>query len=542
MDKPPVPDLEQKHFYDLCTGVFRATARNHTRQYIAEVFGTFVGLECPIGSVISMHLPGVFTPMPDKPPERAVRLFMTDSSSPGFAFPDAPFDRFRFTHRGDILGFEEGHFRAFYHYRSKALSVVNMEEHTAVIFFRDAAATDADVCRQMIISTLSILLIQQEILFLPVKKQAETNFLCPLVGSPPGLFPANNEKYILKYGRDFPESWVAVKISPSPAALFFNSVPENPRKIDTLVLDESYLIPQTGPNEILLFRIYNQWLFNLMSCLPFAGPDHVSLLTTLMRTLSSMIRNDEVPTDDAFQPVFTCLGVLPDNPLPVYPSLHLPSLSVIIPAYNAATFLKEAVASVISLQYPDTELIIVDDGSVDWTARLVAELALPCRYLYQENAGAGAARNRGLEVSNGELLLFLDADDLLNPPTFWSLLQWLTDHPEADAVAGFAQKFVTTPRGDRVFTGNPAESFPWYIGTTLFRRRAFSRNGPFDEELRFSEDTDWFKRAMENNSIVLKTCEISLFVRRHEASLTGNITLHDLQLMKMLRKSKERKS
>src|SRR6266513_5232454 len=89
-------------------------------------------------------------------------------------------------------------------------------------------------------------------------------------------------------------------------------------------------------------------------------------------------------------------------------------VSVIIPCYNQAHFLHEAIESVLAQTYSNREIIVVDDGSTDNTAT-VARCHSPPRYIYQENAGPSAARNTGFEQSRGEYLVFLDADDRLLP-------------------------------------------------------------------------------------------------------------------------------
>jgi glycosyltransferase involved in cell wall biosynthesis len=103
-------------------------------------------------------------------------------------------------------------------------------------------------------------------------------------------------------------------------------------------------------------------------------------------------------------------GILTNNP-------HAPTdlVSVIMPAYNAAAFISDAIASVVAQTYPAWELIIVDDGSTDDTARIVRKFAAEdkrIRYVYQDNAGQGSARNTGMKTAGGTYVAFLDADDL----------------------------------------------------------------------------------------------------------------------------------
>ncbi len=88
-------------------------------------------------------------------------------------------------------------------------------------------------------------------------------------------------------------------------------------------------------------------------------------------------------------------------------------VSVIIPTYNRAHFLADAVESVLCQEYPDLEIIIVDDGSTDTTKALLARrYGKKIRYIYQENQGFAVARNKGVEVAAGEYIAFLDSDDI----------------------------------------------------------------------------------------------------------------------------------
>jgi len=119
------------------------------------------------------------------------------------------------------------------------------------------------------------------------------------------------------------------------------------------------------------------------------------------------------------------------------------SLSVIIPAYNAANTIRETIESVASQPFPETivvEVLVADDGSTDDTRRLVELMALVEKRVHirllpaARNAGPGAARNRGLAASASDYVIFLDADDLLAEGLIWVCLQTLSEHPELAAV------------------------------------------------------------------------------------------------------------
>jgi glycosyltransferase involved in cell wall biosynthesis len=113
---------------------------------------------------------------------------------------------------------------------------------------------------------------------------------------------------------------------------------------------------------------------------------------------------------------------------------EIPLVSVIIPSYNHAHLVGEAIKSVLEQDYQHYEIILVDDGSTDNTCEVVAQFGFKVRYIYQPNQGLSAARNSGLYAARGELVGFLDADDLYEPNFISTLISILEANPQADAV------------------------------------------------------------------------------------------------------------
>src|ERR671912_965329 len=109
-------------------------------------------------------------------------------------------------------------------------------------------------------------------------------------------------------------------------------------------------------------------------------------------------------------------------------------VSVVIPCYNQAHFLGEAIESVLSQTYPHFEIVVVDDGSTDNTQEVAARYP-GVRYIRQENQGLAGARNAGIRRSNGSYLVFLDADDRLLPEALEVGLEHLNAHPECAFVS-----------------------------------------------------------------------------------------------------------
>ena len=115
----------------------------------------------------------------------------------------------------------------------------------------------------------------------------------------------------------------------------------------------------------------------------------------------------------------------------------MPRVSIIMPAYNAAEFLAASVSSVISQTFKDWELLIVNDGSTDATAEIAGEFAdsdSRIRVIYQENAGVSSARNKGISLSVGDFIAFLDADDAFCPDFLADMLA-AVDENDADCAA-----------------------------------------------------------------------------------------------------------
>lgn len=170
-------------------------------------------------------------------------------------------------------------------------------------------------------------------------------------------------------------------------------------------------------------------------------------------------------------------------------------VSVVVPAFNAGRYLPEAIDSVRAQTVTTWDLIVVDDGSTDDTAAVVQPYLSEIRYQRQENAGSGAARNLGVEATDGEFLAFLDADDRFLPHKLEQQLAAFSADTDLDMVLGRVTEFLTDPGDVRETVTDRDARLP---GTMLVRRSAFERVGPWSEESRV-EALDWFARADECN-------------------------------------------
>jgi glycosyltransferase involved in cell wall biosynthesis len=113
----------------------------------------------------------------------------------------------------------------------------------------------------------------------------------------------------------------------------------------------------------------------------------------------------------------------------------VPLVSVIIPCYNQAHYLVDAIESALAQTHPRVQIVVVDDGSVDNTAEVALHYPDVC-FVRQPNQGLGNARNAGFRSSSGEYVAFLDADDRLRPTAAETHLQCFAEHPEAAFVVG----------------------------------------------------------------------------------------------------------
>ena len=220
-------------------------------------------------------------------------------------------------------------------------------------------------------------------------------------------------------------------------------------------------------------------------------------------------------------------------------------MSICIPSYNAGKYIEETIDSILNQDYPNIEIIIVDDGSTDETQFVIGKNKDPrIKSFFQENKGAAAARNNAFRKSRGTYIKFMDADDLLNPACISFQINKIIHHPGCIASAKWG-RFYLADQSD--FTLSPEKvwkdlpGIDWLVnslidtganmmqpGIFLLPRQIVETAGPWNESLSLIDDFEYMVRVISNSKIVL-FCEDAILMYRSglQNSLSGkNSAIH----------------
>lgn len=238
-----------------------------------------------------------------------------------------------------------------------------------------------------------------------------------------------------------------------------------------------------------------------------------------------------------------------------------PLISIIVPAYNAESHIKEAIESVLNQTYENLEIIVVDDGSSDKTSEIIKSIQDPrVVYFYQGNQGQSAARNTGIKATKGKYVAFLDSDDLFLPEKLEEQIGFLESHPDCEVCYCKIYHFYNKET-EKLFY-NPIESHSGFIFDKLLernfinplsvvlRKEILTKYGGFKNDWRrCDEQYLWLKLAFHQ----VKFCyldKVLAYYRIHQKSLSGQAqylketaekTLELLDLVKSWLKPEERK-
>ena len=204
--------------------------------------------------------------------------------------------------------------------------------------------------------------------------------------------------------------------------------------------------------------------------------------------------------------------------------------SVIIPVYNRANTICDAINSVLAQSYSNYEIILVDDGSTDNLKEVIFQYGDNITYVYQNNSGASAARNNGIRRANGEFIAFLDSDDAWLPSKLEKQLAYLDmveglgligtgyfncDENLCTPVIPVKLKMAKTER-EEILIRNI-----WPTPSVIVRRSCFETVGMFNENMRFAEDWEMWIRIAQ--AFPVATLEEPLVcIRNHTYGLAGS--------------------
>jgi glycosyltransferase involved in cell wall biosynthesis len=219
-------------------------------------------------------------------------------------------------------------------------------------------------------------------------------------------------------------------------------------------------------------------------------------------------------------------------------------VSVVIPAYNVGPHIAEAIDSVLAQDYSPFEVIVVDDGSSDDTAEVVAMRYPQVTLIRKPNGGAATARNAGIRAARGEFIAFLDADDIWLPGKLGAQVDHFASHPEismvctafaqwlSDANGVFPDPLAVIPDPGSAVTGAIdrelsgwiyhkllLRNFVWTT-TVMMRRSLIDRIGLYDESYRLGQDYDYFLRAARETQVHRLSRAYALY-RQHPGSATA---------------------
>ena len=221
-------------------------------------------------------------------------------------------------------------------------------------------------------------------------------------------------------------------------------------------------------------------------------------------------------------------------------------VTVIIPAYNCAEYIGEAIDSVLQQKDVSTEILVIDDGSTDGTRAALADYADQIRYEYQENQGVSTARNRGIKLATGEYIVFLDADDVFLPGKLSKQVRCFERHPQLGMVHSGWQ--IVNQENVLIHEARPWEEAhkldlkgwlfwkPVFPGALMFRRSWLEKVGGFDANFSQAEDVDLVLRLSQAGCKAKWIRESTVLYRQHGSNSSGNAVAQARGIHEVLQK------
>ena len=197
-------------------------------------------------------------------------------------------------------------------------------------------------------------------------------------------------------------------------------------------------------------------------------------------------------------------------------------VSVVVAVRDGEPYIEEAIDSILAQTRPPGQVIVVDDGSRDGTSARIEGYGDSVTLIRREPRGVGAAVNTGLDAAHGDLISFLDADDLWTPRKLEIQCEALAADPGIDMVFGHVEQFVSPDLTDAErarLRATPAAQPAKLKGTMLIRRDTIDRVGRFPTEWKVAEFIGWYGRAQEQGLSERMLDEVVLRRRLHRSNL-----------------------
>ncbi len=516
-----------------------------------------------------------------------------DSVSTKTSMVSPPWKRDRYTYRGEIWGYNSSRIKTAFHWIEFSLNMLNLESNTGLFWVENTQSlpfwVNASPLRTLLHwwmeenecqlihaaavgtksgavlvtgeggigkSTTALSCLKSGFFYLG------DDFIVAQLKPEPYVYSLyNTAKLNADHVRNFPEFSRFVSnaeaLNDEKAVMFLH--PGFCEQLTTAMPLRAILVPRlTATSESRVTKASSKDIlraasFTTMTLLPGAGIKTYDFLNQLSASLPCSTLElgrdlTHIPTAISsfldtleHEDIADTAAVYSDFPEPQAAYDITPLVSVIVPVFNGERFIREAVDAILAQNYPAIEIIVINDGSTDNTKDIIKQLPAEIRCLSQENLGPAATRNRGINEAMGKYIAFLDVDDLWPKNNLNKLVEELLRNKDIDIVHGYAQlAHYNDVTHEYEYRGNPAESFPYYIGAALYRRSVFTEVGLFDPTLLYGEDTDWFTRAQELKANIKRLKDVTLIVRRHGKNMTTARNMLELNHLRVFKKRLDR--
>lgn len=584
-------EKEQISFFEKCfDGFKKAVSNTKEKNFFYLIADTKIKISFAGNSLVPDLTPALEHLRIDNFDDEELNICVWDSDSTSVEAPPRPCDWNDFTDRGDIWGFNSKRIKTAFHWIECSVNVMDHESNTAVFWIQNnkqlpfwvhaspfrtifhwfmekkgcqllhAASVGTKKNAVLITgkggvgkSTTALNCLSSGLLYL-----ADDYLITKLEPEPKVYSLYNTAKLNADNIQNFPEFTNLVtnpdKLDQEKAIIYL--YPDYKDKIINELPLKAILVPKITDKEETNISKPEKWevvrsiSFTTMSQLPNVGINTHNFINSLTSNIPSF----NLELGNNFKQIHETIVNLINNPERFNiteesnieiskKSLEKPLITVIVPVFNGEKFIKEALENIISQNYHAIEIIVVNDGSTDNTEKIINEFEYDIRlFNNNENCGPSLARNKGIRDASGEFIAFLDVDDLWPENNLMLLLNEMCSNPQLEVVHGFAQVMKLNKESNVYeYVGGPKDSFKHYIGAGIYKKNVFNKVGLFNENLKFGEDEDWYRRAYETGAKIKRLDDTTLFVRRHESNMTKDRNFVELNALKVFKMSLDRR-